>query len=140
VTLEESREINRYRRSQGTISILAKQTAALMTRRLTAYARNKAGTLFEMLVPVILILVGLCFTRVNFLSEAPDRNLVIDELDWQQRVLVNTDLVRYYGARPGEAVEDGEDFGDDATDDEWPSHLPVDIDPLVIMEKLPGYA
>lgn len=110
-----------------------------MTRRLTAYSRNKAGTLFEMLVPVILIFVGLCFTRVTFLAEAPDRNLVIDELEWQQRVLVNTDLVRYHGARPGEVAEDGEDFGDDAADDVWPSHLPVDIDPLVIMEKLPGY-
>lgn len=110
-----------------------------MTRRLTAYSRNKAGTVFEMLVPVVLIFVGLCLTRVTFLAEAPDRNLVIDELAWQQRVLVNTDLVRYHGARPGDAVEDGEDFEDDAADDAWPSHLPVDIDPLVIMAKLPGY-
>lgn len=78
VTLEESREINRYRRSQGACAALARQASALMKRRLTAYSRNKAGTLFEILVPVLLILVGLSLTHLNFLAESPTRPLTIE--------------------------------------------------------------
>ena len=49
-------------------------------------------------------------------------------------------MVRYAGPKPGEEAEEAEDFeDDDEEDDPWPSHLPVDIDPRVLIAKLPGY-
>lgn len=58
--------------------------------------------------------------------------------------MVNTDLVKYNeqfanfsDGTPG--TEEEEDFGDDEKKSTWPKHLPVDIDPKILISKLPGY-
>ena len=51
-------------------------------------------TIFEMLVPIILIGLGFSFTKINFLVDSPPRELSIDEYAWQQRIMLNTDLLR----------------------------------------------
>ena len=118
-----------------------------MERRLKAYSRNKLATLFETVVPVCIIIIGLCFTQATFLAECPSRPLVVEQYDWKQRILVNTDLVKYNGqfanfteGTPG--TEEDEDFGDDeegSAKNSWPKDLPVDIDPRILISKLPGY-
>ena len=107
-----------------------------MTRRFKAYSRNKIGTLFEIFVPVILILIGLFFTQINFLSDAPNRPLNPTQLEGKQRIVVNADLIKTYGGIPGE-IQESEDFDDDT--DGWPSDLPIDISPLTIFSKMPGF-
>jgi hypothetical protein len=118
---------------------------AMMTRRLKAYSRNKLATLFETVVPVCIIIIGLCFTQATFLADCPSRPLVIEQYDWKQRIMVNTDLVKYNGQFANfsegiETAEEDEDFSEDeSSGDKWPSDLPIDIDPRTLISKLPGY-
>ena len=78
VMLEESREINRYRRGQRHSPIFTKPVTALMKRRFIYYSRNKLATLFELFIPILIIVLGLSFTKMTFLAEAPPRPLVIE--------------------------------------------------------------
>ena len=57
--------------------------------------------------------------------------------------MVNTDLVKYGGefANFSQGIKhDSEDFDEEgAEEDSWPSDLPIDIDPKILVSKLPGY-
>jgi hypothetical protein len=53
--------------------------------------RSLASTMFEMLVPVILILLGLLFTKVHFDIDSPPRQLVVDLYPGVQKIMTNSE-------------------------------------------------
>lgn len=81
-----------------------------------------------MLVPVMMLLIGLSLTALNFREEAQVRSLVSQNYLWKQRLLVGSNLIK-----PSN-MDDHDDF----EDEEWP--YPIDIQPSEIISNLPEYA
>jgi len=71
MTKELSQKIDTYRKERT--SVLVPQTMALLRRKTVAMQRSLMSTLFEILVPAILILVGFSFTKVHFPIISPPR-------------------------------------------------------------------
>lgn len=48
---------------------------ALFLKRFFIYKRNYKGLIVEVLIPVVLVLIGFAFSKVQFFFSAPDRDL-----------------------------------------------------------------
>ena len=67
---------------------------AMFNKRFCIYRRNYKSLLVEIFIPVLLVLLGFAFSKIQFYFDSPDRTLTTDLLPAKQRILVNTDLVR----------------------------------------------
>jgi len=132
ISQEENKMINQYRRDRKYAYIVFSQIGAILKRKIKFQVRNLKESLFEILVPALMIFIGLSLTKVEFKDYAPSKDLVPSQYLFKQRLLVNDNLVKL-GGQDLRDDEDGEDF----EDEDWPSHLPVDIQPSEIMRNLP---
>ena len=91
------------------------------------------STLFEILVPAILILVGFSFTKVHFPIISPPRTLRPELYPWKQRIMVGSKALLKYGRL---------DYPDEEFHDIFEDQLArrhQDLDPSILIENLPGY-
>jgi hypothetical protein len=65
----------------------------MMSRKMRAYRRSFFSTVFEIMVPVILLGVGFSFTKLEFDLQVVERHVVPESFPWSQRVMVNKRLV-----------------------------------------------
>ena len=65
----------------------------MVSRKFRAYKRSLFSTLFEIMVPVILLGVGFCFTKLEFDLKHVERHVGPESFPWSQRVMVNRRLV-----------------------------------------------
>jgi len=129
ITEEQNREINKYRREREDKRVLLSQVFAVFKRKLMFHRRNLKETLFEMLVPAILVIIGLSLTCLDFKEAVYPRTLTPDNYHWKQRILVNENLVKL-GTKESE---------DDDFDDEDVFKGQVDISPRTFVELMPNY-
>ena len=66
---------------------------ALFLKRFYIYRRNRRGLVIEVLIPVLLVLIGFAFSKVQFFNPQPDRLLVPSLYPLKQRILVNQDPI-----------------------------------------------
>jgi hypothetical protein len=71
--------------------------AALFTKRLQLYKRNYKGLIVEVLIPVLLVLIGFAFSKVQFFFNSPERILRPSEFPLKQRIVVNQNLMKTSG-------------------------------------------
>lgn len=69
------------------------QMLAIFKRKLLFHKRDLKETIFEMLVPAILVVIGLSLTSLDFKEDIVARPLTPHAYKWQQRLLVNKYLV-----------------------------------------------
>jgi len=69
------------------------QIKAVIAKRSHQYKRNLKGLILEIFVPVIIVLVGLGLTRVQFFKNSDPRVHSIDLFPKTQNVLYNTNLL-----------------------------------------------
>ena len=62
-------------------------------RKLSTIKRSILSNVFEIVVPVFLIFVGLCFTKIEFIIDSPPRQLLPSLYPWKQRMFYNEDLI-----------------------------------------------
>ena len=67
--------------------------SALLTKRMHIYKRDKSGLICEIIVPIILVTLGLCETKLTILKQSPIQPLVPDVFPLKQRILLNEDLI-----------------------------------------------
>ena len=77
-------------------TLMIEQFFAIIKRRLQVYRKNNA-LLYEILVPVLLMCVGLAFSKVNFFIDSPQRLLQPDGYPLKQDILYNTQLLKTSG-------------------------------------------
>jgi hypothetical protein len=65
------------------------QIFAILRRRTQIYMKNKSALIFEILVPVFLVCIGLSFSKVDFFRDSPDRILQPSEYPLSQKILFN---------------------------------------------------
>lgn len=98
----------------GVCNVFLDHLGALIRKRLHQYRRNYKGLVVEILVPVLLVLIGFAFSKVQFFVSSPNRPLSPDLFPLKQRIVVNQNLVR--------------------------SSPPNDISPKQLIESLPMFA
>ncbi|CDW85159.1 abc transporter family protein [Stylonychia lemnae] len=76
----------------GTINVFLIHLDAMIRKRIQLYKRNYNGLVVEILIPVLLVLIGLSFTRVRFLKDGPVRELKPDTFPLKQRVQYNNEF------------------------------------------------
>ena len=67
---------------------------ALFLKRFWTYRRNYKGLIVEIFIPVLLVLIGFAFSKVQFFFDSPERPLDVSLFPLKQRILVNQNLVR----------------------------------------------
>ena len=67
---------------------------ALFIKRFNLYKRNYKGIIFEILIPVLLVLIGFGFSKVQFFYDSPARVLSPAEYPMKQRIQANLNLMR----------------------------------------------
>lgn len=70
---------------------------ALFLKRFWTYKRNYKGFIVEVFIPVLLVLIGFGFSKIQFFFDSPERPLVPSLFPLKQRIIVNTDLVNKSG-------------------------------------------
>jgi ATP-binding cassette subfamily A (ABC1) protein 3 len=55
-----------------------KQVKAVLQKRINIYKRNLRGLILEVFVPVLIVLIGLGLTRLEFFKSAPSRPHSVD--------------------------------------------------------------
>ena len=66
---------------------------ALFRKRFFLYKRSPRTLAVEILIPLILVIIGLSFTKVSFFFQSPPRTLLISEYPWEQRLLLNNETI-----------------------------------------------
>jgi len=74
------------------MSRIKEQFQALFKRRAQQLSKAKSNLIFEVLVPVLLVAIGLAFSKVEFFKESAQRPLVLSAFPKQQ-ILYNNDLL-----------------------------------------------
>lgn len=74
------------------------QIGAILRRRLQAYHKSGTQFLFEILIPVVLVAIGLAFSKVEFFYDSPARNLTPSAFPAGQRILYNQNLLSRSGS------------------------------------------
>ena len=87
---------------------------AVFRKRYYNYRRNIRGLLVEVFIPLLLVIIGLGLSKVQFFFDSPVRTLTPDLYPAKQRLFVNSDLMVRSGAN--------------------------DISPMKLIESLPGYS
>jgi hypothetical protein len=78
----------------GKCNIFMDHLGALIKKRLQQYKSNYKGLIIELLVPVLLVLIGLAFSKVQFFFTSPPRPLETSLYPYKQNMIVNEFLVR----------------------------------------------
>lgn len=63
---------------------------AVFRKRYYTYRRNYKALLIEIFIPVLLVLIGFSFSKVQFFFNSPERLLTPSLLPLKQRILVNS--------------------------------------------------
>ncbi len=71
---------------------------ALFRKRFNIYKRNYKGLIVEVLIPVLLVLIGFGFSKVQFFFDSPERILTPDAYPLKQRIQANLNLMRTSGS------------------------------------------
>eukprot|EP00347_Sterkiella_histriomuscorum_P006793 403351411 len=79
---------------KGTCNIFCGHLGALLKKRTQIYKRNYKGLIVEILVPVILVILGFAFSKVQFFINSPGRPLTTNLVPHKQRMIVNSNLIR----------------------------------------------
>jgi len=66
-----------------------KQTTALMTKRFHIYKRDKCGLMCELIIPLFLVILGLAFCEVGWLTSSAAFTLETSAFPSPQRMLFN---------------------------------------------------
>lgn len=72
----DNKHINDYRHQRRYLATFCDQVASSLRRKWLFFSRNLKETVFEMMVPVVLIFIGLSLTHLHFAEERPTRLLV----------------------------------------------------------------
>lgn len=70
---------------------------ALFRKRMNIYKRNVKGLVTEIIIPVILVLIGFAFTKVQFFNDSPARYLTPNDFPLKQRMSMNGNILRGTG-------------------------------------------
>jgi hypothetical protein len=62
---------------------------ALFLKRFFIYKRNRKGLIVEVFVPVLLVIIGFAFSKVEFFRNQPNREFVPELFPMKQRILSN---------------------------------------------------
>jgi hypothetical protein len=120
------------------------QAKAFVQRKTSFYKRNVITTIFEVMVPVLLLTIGLCFTKLEFDLTIMSRRVMPELFPKKQRILFNQLLP----SRKGNYTWKGSDYveaeptcggADEEFDDESTCELPLiqDVAPMEIMDNFP---
>lgn len=60
----------------GALNVFMINFKALFSKRMNIYKRNVKGLVTEIIIPVILVLIGFAFTKVQFFNDSPARYLI----------------------------------------------------------------
>lgn len=63
----------------GAFNIFSIHSVALFRKKFFMYKRNYKSLVFEVLMPILLVIIGFAFTKVTFFPDSPDRELVISQ-------------------------------------------------------------
>ena len=74
--------------------VFATHMKALFLKRFYIYKRNYKGLIIEVLIPVLLVLIGFAFTKIQFFNNAPDRELDPSLFPLKQRIICNEKVIR----------------------------------------------
>ena len=66
---------------------------AVFRKRYYTYRRNFKGLLIEVFIPVLLVLIGFAFSKVQYFFNSPERLLTPTLFPLKQRILVNSNLI-----------------------------------------------
>lgn len=69
------------------------QVKALMAKRFHIYKRDKCGLICELIIPILLTILGLCFLQVGWSKNSPAKLLDTSAFPSPQRMLFNKDLI-----------------------------------------------
>lgn len=59
----------------GAFNVFCIHFAALFRKRLSMYKRNVKGLITEIVIPIVLVLIGFGFSKVQFFNDSPARHL-----------------------------------------------------------------
>jgi ATP-binding cassette subfamily A (ABC1) protein 3 len=82
---------------RGMCNVFFIHMGALFRKRFNIYKRNYKGLIVEILIPVLLVLIGFGFSKVQFFFSSPERVLKPDAFPLKQRIQVNNNLVKTTG-------------------------------------------
>ena len=68
------------------------QIGALINKRFTLYKRNIKGLIFELIVPVLIVVMGLGMSKIQFFKDSPTREYTIEQFPTPQELLVNSEV------------------------------------------------
>ena len=66
---------------------------AVLTKRAHIYKRDRTGLVCEVVIPIILVLIGLSLTKIDFLKASDAKPLVPSAFPLKQRILMNENLI-----------------------------------------------
>ena len=69
-----------------------------MKRKMQSYKRSIIPTIFEMLVPVILIGIGFSFTKMQFRSDSHPKVMDTSAYPQKQRIVTNKELSWFHNS------------------------------------------
>ena len=68
-------------------------TKALLAKRFHIYKRDKFGLLCELIIPIILVIGGLCFLQVGWTTDSPPFDLNTSAYPGKQTLMINSQNV-----------------------------------------------
>ena len=84
------------------------------------FKRALVSNIFEILVPVLLVFVGLCFTKIEFIIDTPPRQISPLLYPSKMRLFHNNDLIIKDGKYTN-PIQDGEEDFDDHSNHQSPN-------------------
>lgn len=78
---------------KGVFKTFSNHIAALFLKRFFIYRRNYKGLIVEVLIPVLLVIIGFAFSKVQFFFNASERTLSPSLYPNPQRILMNKYLI-----------------------------------------------
>lgn len=76
----------------GVFNVFSSHLTALFRKRFFMYRRSIKTFLTEIFIPIILVILGFAFTKVELFFTAPIRVLTPDVYPSRQRILVNENV------------------------------------------------
>jgi len=67
---------------------------AVFRKRFFTYRRSWRALLGDIFIPILIVLIGLGFTKVKFFSDSPPRQLEPSLFPLKQRIIVNSEIVK----------------------------------------------
>lgn len=78
----------------GIMNVFLLNTHALFRKRFFMYKRSFKTFIVEILIPILLVILGLSFSKITFFFNSPERILSTGYYPPKQALTVNADLVR----------------------------------------------